>query len=116
MPNGLNLSEANPRRTLWESFVNSGYLLSKIFQASEFAGCRSTPSLLRSSLCHLIALEISEDINNLCNLGFNGKYLKTLAGIFLALFFHLEAPQILHSLTFLLANSFQNSMQLLGQA
>jgi hypothetical protein len=71
-------SLTKPSHTLWESRANHSCSLSNFFHARPLTGCpRVLLSSFRSSLCHLICLVISFDINNHCNLNFIRKYCKT---------------------------------------
>jgi hypothetical protein len=76
--NGLKPSLAKPSRMLRESRANQSCFLSNSFHTIESAGClRVLSPSSHPSLCHLICLAISFDVNNRCNLGFIGKYRKT---------------------------------------
>ena len=125
---GLNPSLANPSLTFRGSNAKSGCSESKVFQASEYAGCLNFPSLGRPFSCHFIESTIFDDIYNFLILGLRGKYLNTLARtggeitlqetFFLrfrhTLSLYLEAPQLGHVSSF--SCSFQNKIQSLGQA
>jgi len=125
IPYGLNPSVAKPNQIFCGSDLICGNFSSKSIHARESAGCRSAPSLMRSSSCHLRRGAVSLHINNLFSLSLTGKYLNTLQGVaFLLCFFvslvsgsipfHLEALHFEQKSSFFL--SFQNSSQSFGHA
>ena len=77
-PKGLKPSKASPSLMLQGSEAKFGYFSSKLFHVNESAGCRNTPSSTHSSLCHLISFAVPLVINNRCNLGIIGKYLRII--------------------------------------
>ena len=123
VPKGLKPSLANPSLMSRGSEANDLCFSSNVFHAMEFTGCLNTPSSTHFSLCHLIALAVWGDINNLCSFDFKGKYRKILQGIlflleldeFTSIFpssaphFHLDSPHTGHC--FALAYSFRYNMQ-----
>lgn len=98
------------------------------FQTWASVGCLNLPSFFCAKACHAIDLEKSLHTNILCNLGFNGRYINTLAGILyssklfllssevflLSTTFHCKVPQVLQNSNF--SFSAQNSIQSFGQA
>ena len=68
----------NPRRTFLDSAEKGGCILLKCFQASPSEGCIITPSTAWCDWCHVMCSAVLDDMNNLCNLGVIGKYLRFL--------------------------------------
>ena len=114
-PNGLNPSEASPRRTLRGSAAKSGYLSSRFFHVEPSAGCRKTPySLTRSRSCHCISSDVCREAYNRFNRSFKGKYRNIFCDTFFPFGFHLLSLQIGHTSAF--SRSFRNNTQLLMHA
>ena len=80
LPKGLKPSVARPSLTFQLSNLKSRCIASKCFQAGESAGCRSKPSLVRPSSCHLMSGAVLEDMNSLWSLLFKGKWWTTFWG------------------------------------
>ena len=107
-PNGLNPSEASPKRTLRGSAAKFGYLSSRFFHVEPLARCRKTPSsLTRSRSCHCISSDVCREAYNRFNRSFKGKYRNIFCDTFFPVGFHLLSLQIGHTSTF--SRSFRNN-------